>query len=287
MKAGLIGQGIGGSLTPEMHIAEGQALGLNYQYERIDTAGDGAANLSDIIAQAQAEGYCGLNITHPYKQAAVDLADELSDTARTLGAINTMVFKDGRRIGHNTDYIGFRSALARGLGHAPIRSVLLVGAGGAGGAVALALIDQGAETLLIHDKDVSKAEALQRLLSNARPRAAVRVVPQLEAAVFNGVNGVVNATPVGMDGYPGTAFDTLLLRPQNWVADIVYFPLETALLSRAQMRGCRVMHGSGMAIFQAIASFELFTGTKPNAARVEASFSTLLQQRQTEKALVS
>ena len=270
MKAALIGQGIAGSLTPDMHMAEAHAQGIDYAYLRFDTntAPYAGKSLTATMDLARDQGLVGVNVTHPFKIAAVEVVDELSDTARLLGAVNTVLFEDGRKIGHNTDYVGFRSALRRGLPDTPITRTLIAGAGGAGAAIVLALIDQGTETLFILDQDRGKADALKTRLNNARPRVAVEVVDALADAHPQALNGIVNATPMGMAEHPGMALDPKGLPLGGWVADIVYFPRCTALLARAEELRLRVMDGSGMAIFQAAAAFHLLTGRTASPERM-------------------
>src|ERR1700733_1585903 len=129
---GLIGSSIGGSLSPAMHEEEGSKLGLHYVYRRVDLEAlklDITA-LSDLLVSAERMGYNGLNITYPCKQAVIPLLDELSDDARALGAVNTVLFKNGKRIGHNTDWSGFARAFQRGLPDVSLEGVLQLGAGG-------------------------------------------------------------------------------------------------------------------------------------------------------------
>ncbi|UWQ04923.1 shikimate dehydrogenase [Aliiroseovarius crassostreae] len=270
MKAALIGQGISGSLTPDMHMAEARAQGFDYDYLRIDTetAPYTGQSLRALLDRAADQGLAGVNVTHPYKSQAAEVMDDMSDTARLLGAVNTVLFQDGRRIGHNTDYVGYRSALRRGLPHAQITRCLLIGAGGAGSAVALALIDQGTEVLFILEQDRPKAEELKGRLNVARPRVIVNVVDVFAAVQSERLDGIVNATPMGMAAHPGMALDPTGLQPGSWVSDIVYFPRRTALLARAEELRLRTMDGSGMAIFQAAAAFHLLTGRTASPNRM-------------------
>ncbi|CUI37448.1 shikimate dehydrogenase [Cognatishimia activa] len=282
MKAALIGYGIAKSLTPEMHLAEAQAQGFVYDYQRFDTATAefNSMTLPQILDKAQSGGLAGVNVTYPFKRAATEQMDELSDTARLLGAVNTVLFKDGQRIGHNTDYVGFRSALRGAPAMTLIQNVSLVGAGGAGGAVALALIDQGCENLFIFDQRPSAAQELAERIRCARPRAMVRRIEALSQSELVGMNGVVNATPMGMASQPGMAVDPAMLNPACWVADIVYFPRQTALLQAAQARRLRTLDGSGMAVFQAAAAFHLITGRVALARRMFNSFDWLVPQEE-------
>lgn len=272
VRAGLVGRGIGGSRTPAMHMAEGTALGIAYDYTRFDMD-ERPGTLADVFAQAEAEGFAGLNVTFPYKVEVTGLLDTLSENARALGAVNTVVFRDGHRYGHNTDMWGFAESFRCGMVGVPTEKVLLLGAGGAGMAVGHALLSVGTRALWVHDTNADRAAALAGDLTDRFGAGRARVAPDL-ADLAPQLDGVVNATPVGMDKLPGCAFPSTLLRPDLWVADIVYFPLQTALLAAARAAGCRVLPGSGMAVFQAVRAFELITGLAPNPDRMRATFES-------------
>lgn len=273
---GLLGRGIQLSRTPTMHEAEGAAQGLCFIYRLVDTdlAGGAGPDLGDILASAELFGFDGLNVTFPYKQAIIPLLDELSEAARGLDAVNTVVLRNGRRIGHNTDMWGFAESFRREMAGAPRDSVLLLGAGGAGAAVANALLDCGVGRLLVGDLDRSRAATLVERLAGRRDAARVVIAADIAAAASR-VDGIVNATPTGMAKLPGTPIEPALLRPDCWVADIVYFPLETELLAAARRRGCRVMSGQGMAVHQAARAFELFTGRPADAERMMTVFTAV------------
>jgi shikimate dehydrogenase len=279
LHVGLVGKGIGGSITPAMHEAEGKAQGLNITYDLIDTNTEpwNGLSLSEIIDIAQRDGYDGLNITHPYKIAILDLLDYISDDARRLGAVNTVVFAEGKRTGYNTDFSGFTTSFSRLLGDAPKERVLLLGAGGAGSAVAFGLADLGVEKLFIFDQDTDQAGALASKMKPCFPRVDIQCLSHIDSTIAGSLNGVVNATPMGMAKYPGTAFPVELLAPQMWVADIVYIPLETELLCHARSIGCRTMPGSGMAVFQAVHAFKLFTNLSGEPDRFMKTFAELVQ----------
>lgn len=270
---GLIGRGIQKSRTPAMHEAEGRAQGLHYRYRLLDTAltEPDVPPLGEIIKAAEICGYAGLNVTYPYKVEVIDHLDALSDAAATVGAVNTVVLRDGRRKGHNTDLWGFAESIRRNLADAARENVLLLGAGGAGAAVAHALVDCGAGRVLIVDTDREKADALAEAV-RAKHGAGKAVAAGDPAEAAARADGLVNATPVGMAQFPGMPISAGLLRPDMWVADIVYFPLETELLRAARACGCRTLSGAGMAVFQAVRAFELFTGLRPEVARMEATF---------------
>ncbi|MHA7876193.1 shikimate dehydrogenase [Roseivivax sp.] len=275
--AGLIGRGIAASRTPRMHMAEGAAQGLSSVYRILDMDAPERAelSLSDMLKAAEASGFDGLNVTYPFKIEVMGLLDDLSENARTIGAVNTVVLKDGRRVGHNTDLWGFAQSFRTGLPEVTRDHALLIGAGGAGVAVAHALSDCGVRRLSIHDSDPDRAERLATQVAANRPETATAAVTDLDALFeTDRPDGLVNATPMGMAKLPGMALPAALLDPALWVADIVYFPLETELLRAARAAGCRVLPGSGMAVFQAVRAFELFTGRPADPARMAATFDT-------------
>jgi shikimate dehydrogenase len=260
---GLIGAGIGTSLSPPLHEHEGASLGLRYAYRTLDLDRLDSA-LEDLLARAVDTGYDGLNVTHPCKRDVLELLDELSPDAEALGAVNTIVIRDGRTTGHNTDATGFAESVRRGLPGAALDRVVLLGAGGAGSAVAHALRELGCRELAIFDADREAAAALADAVG-----ATALAELDLDA------DGLVHATPTGMEGHDGIALDPTRLDPDLWVADIVYRPLETALLRAARERGCRTLHGGGMVVFQAADSFELFTGVRPDRERMLRHFAEL------------
>ena len=273
LQTGLIGAGIGASRSPALHMEEARALGLDLRYTLfdLDTQAGGAAALERVLGEAQAAGYLGVNITHPVKQAVIPLLDELSEDAQALGAVNTVVFRAGRRVGHNTDWFGFAEGFRRGLPGAALGHVTQLGAGGAGSAVAYAMLQMGARELTVFDLDQAKALQAIALLTHRFGADRIRLGSDLAASVATS-DGVIHSTPVGMARYPGLPLPTELLRPALWVAEIVYFPLVTALLQAARDLGCRTVDGGGMVVFQAAEAFRLFTGVEPDALRMLARF---------------
>jgi shikimate dehydrogenase len=273
---GLIGSGIQASRTPAMHEREGAEQGLRYVYKLIDLAALnlGPEALPELLTAAERMGYNGLNVTFPCKQAIIPLLHELSEDARALGAVNTVVLKDGRRIGHNTDSSGFAEGFRRGLPDVKRDRVVQVGAGGAGSAVAHAALKLGVGHLTVIDTDRGKAEQvagdLRQRFGDNRAVAGADLAEAMADA-----DGVINTTPVGMAKIPGTPVPPELLRPELWVAEIIYFPLETELLKNARARGCRTLGGGGMAVFQAVEAFRLFTGITPDAERMQRHFAAM------------
>ncbi|SSB99586.1 shikimate dehydrogenase [Pseudomonas sp. FP2300] len=274
--AGLIGAGIQASRTPALHEREGDAQGMRYLYRLIDLDAlklDSGA-LPDLLKAAERMDFTGLNITFPCKQAIIPLLDELSPEARGIGAVNTVVLKNGKRIGHNTDCLGFAEGFRRGLGDVARQRVVQMGAGGAGAAVAHALLAEGVQTLSIFDVEVSRAEALANNLNQHFGAGRARAGHDLASAMAD-ADGLVNTTPMGMAKLPGMPVPVELLRGELWVAEIVYFPLETELLRNARALGCRTLDGGNMAVFQAVKAFELFSGVAPDAQRMLAHFQSM------------
>jgi len=272
----LIGAGILASRTPALHEHEADAQGLRCLYRIIDLASlhlDADA-LPDLLLAAERMGFAGLNVTHPCKQRVIPLLDELSPDAEALGAVNTVVLRGGRRRGENTDWYGFAEAFRRRMAGAALGRVVMLGAGGAGAAVAHALLGLGVRQLIIHDVDPARAAALVDSLS-AGAGAGRAVAAWDLAAAMAAADGLVHCTPTGMAAHPGLPLAAELLRPSLWVADIVYFPLETELLRSARALGCRTLDGGGMAVFQAVEAFRLFTGIVPDAERMLRHFASL------------
>ena len=274
---GLIGEGIQGSRSPALHEAEARHHGLALRYELIDLARDGRSlgDLPRLIESAEREGFDGLNITHPCKQSVLPLLDDLSDEARAIDAVNTVVLRDGKRKGYNTDRAGFAVPFRERLGDVRRESIVLVGAGGAGAAAAYAVLASGTERLFIVDRDEARAKALAQRMAKRFPERLLVTADQV-ASVIKRADGVIHATPTGMSGHPGVPFDPSLLRKEHWVAEIVYVPLETELLGAARKLGCRTLDGGGMAVRQAVEAFELFTGIRPDASRMEANFRRMV-----------
>lgn len=277
---GLVGAGIGGSLSKPMHEREGMECGIRVTYRPLDAdvLGFGADDLADVLSWAVRLGFDGLNVTHPFKQAVVPLLDDRSEAVRALGAANTVVIRDGRLGGYNTDWSGFAESLTRSMPEVAHDTVVLVGAGGAGVAVGYALLRLGVTRLDVFDISRERAAACVERLTRVFGADRVRAVPDVEAAVRR-AQGLVHATPTGMSGHRGLPVHESLVRPDLWVADIVYFPLETELVALARGRGCRVVPGGGMAVYQAAGAFELFTGRTPDAHRMLTHFVDLTASR--------
>lgn len=278
---GLVGAGIGPSLSPALHEREAERLGLRYVYRLVDLdepsrTGPGAERTGRLVRAAGELGFDGLNITHPCKQTVIPHLDALAPQAEALGAVNTVVFDGGRAIGHNTDVTGFAASFTRGLPDAGTDEVVLLGAGGAGAAVAHALLGLGAGHLTVVDAEAARAaalaESLRRQFGAGRATAGE---PAQVSGLLARADGFVHATPTGMAAHPGLPVPAGVLHPGLWVAEVVYRPLETELTRAARDAGCRVLDGGGMAVFQAADALRLFTGLEPDSGRMLADFADL------------
>jgi shikimate dehydrogenase len=269
---GLIGAPIARSASPAMHEQAAAALNLTCRYRLIEVAGAGRDELRALLDDVRRLGFAGVNVTFPYKEAVLGLLDELSPTAAAVGAVNAVVVRDRRLIGHNTDTTGFARAAADLVAGSRTGAVALVGAGGVGKAIAFALAGLGVAGIRIFDTDRAKADGLAARL---RATDGVAVADSVEHAL-SGAAGLVNATPVGMLPSRDTPVPDALLHHGLWVADAVYTPLWTPLLIAAKAKGARVMTGRDLAIHQAADAFELFTGLKPSIVEMGNAFDGVM-----------
>jgi shikimate dehydrogenase len=273
---GLIGAGIQRSLSPALQEEEACQHGLRLHYQLIDLAAAGAGTeaLPGLIHAVRIMGFAGLNITYPCKQLVIPLLDELSEEARAIGAVNTIVREGERLVGYNTDGSGWAWGFKRALPNADLSRVVLLGAGGAGAAVGYAALGLGVSELTIVDAERSRAAALA---SNLRTQFRGRKIAAADSpeSPMQSASGLIHCTPTGMTGHPGLPLDASLLRPAMWVSEIVYVPLETELLKAARRAGCATADGGHMNVGQAIRGFKLFTGRDADAGRMDAHFRRL------------
>jgi shikimate dehydrogenase len=220
-------------------------------------------------------GFSGVNVTFPYKEAIVPLLDELSPAAAAIGTVNTVVARGDTLTGYNTDSTGFAAAFSAVLCRPGEKPVALIGAGGVGRAIAFALAELGARALHIVDSDSAKADALAARLA---PRMSVRVCHNV-AQALDGAGGVINGTPIGMLPNRETPVPPDLLHTGLFIADAVYTPLWTPLLQAARAKGCRVMTGRELCIYQAADAFRLFTGLEAPLERIGAAFDAVIAKR--------
>ena len=266
--AGLLGAPIAHSASPVMHERAAAALGLRCHYQLIEIVGASPHELKFLLEGVRRLGFAGINVTFPYKEAVIDLLDELSPSAKMIGAVNTVVVRDGRLIGHNTDTTGFSRAVSGLVTASAHGAVAVIGAGGVGKAIAFALASLGVTELRIFDRERAKAAYLAAQLQD---HVSTSIPHSVEDAVL-GVAGIVNGSPVGMLPNRGTPVPDALLHAGLWVADAVYSPLWTPLLLAAMAKGAAVMTGRELAIYQAADAFELFTGLTPSSTEMGIAF---------------
>ena len=259
---GLLGRPVAHSLSPAMHNAAFREMGINAVYVAFPVA-----DLAQAVAGLRGLKIPGVSVTIPFKEEIIPLLDDLEPQAAKIGAVNTVVNRDGRLVGHNTDWLGALLALEEKTGIAG-RRFLILGAGGAAKAIAFALQEKGGQ-VAITDVDQDKALALSRKLW-------VEVVAPGYLAEYP-ADVLINATPVGME--PNSAeipLDPAFLDRYGVVMDIVYRPLETRLLQEARGRGCQVIDGLRMLIHQGAAQFELWTGRPaPREVMARAAYDSL------------
>lgn len=276
---GLVGVGVGPSLTPALHMAEAEALGLTYLYRPLDLSSLKVTpdQIGIVVDWARRLGYDALNVTHPCKQLVMAHLDRVDSQAADVGAVNTVVFSsDGTSTGYNTDTTGFASAATDLVASATTRHAVLLGAGGAGYAVGDALLRLGVRRLTVVDTDLTRAERLASGLGSRHTATVHAAGTDKLAALLPDADGLAHCTPSGMAGHPGAPLDPSLLHPGLWVADIVYRPLRTPLLEAAREAGCRVLDGGHMAVHQAADAFALITGVAPDADRMSRHLRRLV-----------
>lgn len=257
LKLGLIGGNIRASRSPALHRIAGRLAGLEVTYDLLIPAEMGL-EFPEVLAKVAAEGYRGVNVTYPYKEAAAARV-RLDDPALgRLGAVNTVVFGAGGPAGFNTDYTGFAAAYRARFGAQAPGRVALIGTGGVGRAIAFALAGLGAAELRLVDRDLAKTTALAAALGGAGTPVLTLCATAEEAV--EGADGVVNATPVGMVGYGGTPVPAALWPGRGWAFDAVYTPVDTQFTREAEAAGVAVLSGYELFFHQGIDAFAIFSG---------------------------
>lgn len=260
----LLGNPLGHSVSPPMHNCVFEKLGMDYCYLPVEVTAD---NLGTVFAGLTRMNVAGFNVTVPHKIRIMDYLDEIAPLAATIGAVNTICIKDGRTIGYNTDGEGFiRSLENEAAMSVKDKRIFLLGSGGAARAIAMTLAFHGAEKLTICNRTTARAESLANEI-NEKIHDCAGIVEQTAAKQRDALHQcdiLINTTSLGM--HPAEEIlplDEALLFPGLVVADIVYNPLMTRLLTSAKKRGCKVVPGLGMLIYQGAAAFKLWTGADP------------------------
>jgi shikimate dehydrogenase len=278
---GLIGANIMKSLSPALYADAFAAAGISGFYHLMDVEQLPGRDLPQLLDAAKVAGFVGTNVTFPFKQDVLVLLDKIDREAGQIGAVNTVtIAPNGRTVGYNTDCRGWRLNFEEGLGRASAQdaTAVLVGAGGAGRAVAVALMELGVASLVLYDRDTGKSVSLKADLAAQYEPSRCRIATDLEREVV-AADGVVNATPIGMLGFPGNPVPTSGLRANQWASDVIYTPIETAFIKAAAAKGCRILTGGGMCVHQAAESFRLFVGVEPDVERMHRTFAKALALR--------
>ncbi len=256
---GLIGDNIARSSAPSLHRMAGQQNGLDVQYDRLVPA-DLGQPFEQVFENCRNGPYAGLNITYPYKEIAARGVLIDNEQVRRIGAVNTVVFTDQGPRGYNTDYTGFLAAYHKERGHKPPGTVLLVGAGGVGRAVAFALVTLGAREIRLFDCSQERAHSLAVELRAAAPADTIVSVARTVEELAPAVDGLINCTPVGMVGRPGTAIPAEIIPGAEWAFDAVYTPVETQFILDADAAGLQIISGYELFFFQGVNAWEFFCG---------------------------
>ncbi len=250
---GLFGYPVEHTLSPAMHNAAFKALGLDYCYVPFLIHPD---YLEDAVKAIRALNLCGVNVTVPHKEKVIRFLDEINEEASFIGAVNTIVNSGGRLTGYNTDGRGFMQSLFEGGISIEGRDILIIGAGGASRAISYYL-SQKTKTLYLYDIDKEKLEKLVNDLKNIRNNvSSIEDIARLERFHI-----IINATPLGWKKEDPLPFDTSRLRPDQIIYDLIY--KKTRLLKGASKKGCVILNGLGMLVWQGVFAFELWTGKKP------------------------
>ncbi len=255
---GLFGHPVSQSMSPAMHNAAFAEMGLPYMYCAFDIMPQA---IEEAVNAARTLQMVGFNLTIPHKQTVIPYLDDLDALAQKSGAVNTVVNRDGRLIGYNTDGIGYVTSLEQEMQLAvKDAKILMIGAGGAARGIFSALLDRGCSAITVYNRTMERAKMLVEDFSGL---GMLNATDQLQQATTE-ADIIINTTSVGM--YPH--YDEMPLEPEHIearhiVSDIIYNPYETKLLAQAKQRGARAHHGLGMFVYQGAIAFEKWTGHKP------------------------
>ncbi|MBV9462780.1 MAG: shikimate dehydrogenase [Verrucomicrobiae bacterium] len=267
---GILGHPVAHTASPAMHNAAFERLGLNWRYAAFDVAPE---RLREAVRGLCAAGLAGLNVTVPHKAAVLPLLDEVDAEARRLGAVNTIVFRNGKARGSNTDVPGLLEALREAFHFHPRgRTVAIAGCGGAGRAAALGIALAGASALILLNRTRSRAREVASAIARLRLKKKPRIVFRAEPCDL-----LLQATSLGLDPRDPSPLseDTLEALAPRRVLEMIYRPAETALMRLARRKGAHVANGSGMLLHQGARAFEIWTGRR---APIEAMRRALMKE---------
>ena len=269
LKLGLIGDNIAASRAPDLHRIAGRLNNMDVQYDRLIPK---ALNqtFDQIFENCRDNGYQALNITYPYKEHVVSKVEIDDPMVRSIAAVNTVVFQGTSTKAFNTDYTGFIAAYEQVRAGAKPGVCCLVGTGGVGRALAFGLVKLGADEIRLFDRDSAKAQQLAYDLNALDPQTVVTAVDDLDVATAN-CDGLLNGTPLGMVGYPGSAFEPKTIANAAWVFDAVYTPIETMFLQNAKAAGAQIISGYELFFFQGVHAWRHFSGHDVDADKLRAA----------------
>jgi shikimate dehydrogenase len=269
LKLGLIGDNIAASRAPDLHRIAGRLNNMDVQYDRLIPK-ELNQTFDQIFENCRDNGYQALNITYPYKEHVVSKVEIDDPMVRSIAAVNTVVFQGTSTKAFNTDYTGFIAAYEQVRAGAKPGVCCLVGTGGVGRALAFGLVKLGADEIRLFDRDSAKAQQLAYDLNALDPQTVVTAVDDLDVATAN-CDGLLNGTPLGMVGYPGSAFEPKTIVNAAWVFDAVYTPIETMFLQNAKAAGAQIISGYELFFFQGVHAWRHFSGHDVDADKLRAA----------------
>lgn len=268
-RLGLIGGNIASSRSPVLHTVCALSVGGNASYDLIIPAERGLG-LADLLDHCAQHGFDGVNVTYPHKEEAATLVQADDPVVAAMGSSNTIRFTPEGPRAFNTDYSGFVAAFRARFGAAGPGRVLVIGAGGVGRAVAFGLAALGATGIVLHDTDRSKVATLTQAILTRYPGIPVRAAEPGHSVDLSGLDGVVNCTPLGMFGRPGSPLPTGVQGQITWAFDAVYTPERTEFRRQSEALGAAFLSGYELYFHQGVQAFEIFTGTSPDTDWVRA-----------------
>lgn len=269
LQLGLIGDNIARSKSPRLHRTAGLLAGLDVSYERLIPV-DMGLPFDAVFDHVRNEGFRGVNVTYPYKEAVTARVRIQDPLVRAIGAVNTVVFELEGPLGYNTDYTGFMAAYRQAFGTSRPGVVCLIGTGGVGKAVAFGLIALQAHTIRCVDLDARKSAELARAL-RALGTPAVIETHEDAALAAQGADGLINCTPLGMVGIGGTPLAPEAMRGAGWAFDAVYTPVETQFLCDAQAAGLSIISGYELFFGQGVDAWKIFSGLDADQLALRAA----------------
>lgn len=266
LRLGLIGDNIAASSAPDLHSLCGAQKGVAVTYDRL-VPRDLDLDFDAVFEKCIAGNYRGINVTYPYKERAATRVTIPDPLVAAMGAVNTVLFEGDGPVGHNTDYTGFVSAYRAIRGDRLPGAVSLIGAGGVGRAVAFGLVALGASEIRLVDQVGSKAEAVAQAVHSIAPRLNVTLWSEAEKAASQ-ADGIINCTPLGMVGYPGTPVASDALQGAGWIFEAIYTPRETQFLLDARNAGLEIIPGWELFFHQGVHAWKHFHGSEIDEARL-------------------